>query len=128
MSNLGSYQKFTTLAKKFGGVEKLIGFIATGSAAVGATIGITAFVEGSKIVKSIKRKRKISTEKNNAIYKITSPGKSNEGVAFEIGDEFRILGTDGDVILLEKIGDFDNPYYVDAKFLNKISNYKGGDK
>lgn len=48
MSNLGEYQTFTTIAKKFGGVKKLIGLIVTGSAALGAAGGISAYIGGKK--------------------------------------------------------------------------------
>lgn len=123
MSNLGAYQKFTTLAKKFGGVEKFIGLIVAGSTTIGAAGGIGAFIGGLKIVKKLKAKKEVSTKKNDIIYKITTPGESNEGLKFEVGNEFRVLETDGDAILIEKLGDKNNPYFVDKKLLNKISNY-----
>ena len=123
MSNLGAYQKFTTLAKKFGGVEKFIGLIVAGSATVGAAGGIGAFIGGSKIAKNLKEKKKNKKGKQSTIYKITSPGESNEGLKFDIGNEFRVLETDGDAILIEKVGDKNNPYFVDRKLLNEISNY-----
>lgn len=123
MSNLGAYQKFTTLAKKFGGVEKFIGLIVAGSTTVGAAGGIGVFIGGSKIAKRLKVKKEASRKKNDIIYKITAPGESNEGLKFEVGNEFRVLETDGDAILIEKLGDKTNPYFVDKKLLNKISNY-----
>ena len=123
MSNLGAYQTFTTLAKKFGGVENFIGLIVSGSAVVGAAVGIGAFVGGSKTVKKYKEKKKTKKEKSDVIYKIVAQGTSNEGLKFDIGNEFRVLETDGDSILIEKIGDANNPYFVDRSLLNEISNY-----
>ena len=51
----------------------------------------------------------------------TAAKKSNEGLAFSVGDQYRILELDGDAALIEKIGDKNNPYFVSAKFLNSIS-------
>lgn len=51
-------------------------------------------------------------------------GVSNENLAFELGDRFKVLEFDGDAILIEKIGDSNNPYVVSSEFLEKISNYK----
>lgn len=120
MSNLGGYQILTTVAKKVGGPAKLIALIATGSAAVGALGYKGSEIVIKKIIASIKKQPTGSSE---IIYKVTVPGESSEGLKFEIGNEFRVLETDGDAILIEKIGDKTNPYFVDKKLLNQISNF-----
>lgn len=106
------------MAKKVGGPEKLIALIAAGSVAIykGGELAV------KKIIKVVK-KSKEKSEKGPA-YKVTNYGESNEGVKFNINDEFYVLETDGDIILIEKIGDLNNPYFVDKKLLNKISDYK----
>ncbi|MBQ2963202.1 MAG: hypothetical protein IJE14_00945 [Clostridia bacterium] len=126
MSNLGAYQTFTTIAKKFGGVKNLIGIIATGSATIGAAGGIGAYVGGKKIVNNIKKRKTLKdvTLKDDIIYKVIKKGESNEGLKFEIGNEFRVLEADGEAILIEIIGDTNNPYFVSADLLHLISNYK----
>lgn len=123
MSNLGAYQKFTTLAKKLGGVEKLIGLISTASAIVGAAGGIGAYIGGTKIAKKYKEKKKIKTKECDVVYTVITQGESNEGLKFDVGNTFHILETDGDSILIEKTGDANNPYFVDRKLLNQISTY-----
>lgn len=120
MSNLGGYQILTTVAKKVGGPAKLIALIAAGSAAVGALGYKGSEIAIKKIIGSIKKQ---TTDNSEIIYKVTVPGESNEGLKFEVGNEFRVLETDGEAILIEKIGDKNNPYFVDKKLLNQISNF-----
>lgn len=119
MSNLGAYQWITTMSKKVGGPEKLIALISAGS------IGIYKVSEIAikKLIKVVKES-KAKAEKKGIKYKIIIHGESNEGLKFDIGDEFFVLESDGDAILIEKIGDKNNPYFVDKKFLMQISNYK----
>jgi hypothetical protein len=57
------------------------------------------------------------------IYTVTTEGTSNEGLEFKIGDPFKVLETDKDAVLIEKIGDSDNPYFMSAELLKNISNY-----
>ena len=124
MSNLGAYQVLTTVAKKVGGPKNLI--LLTASA--GAAIGITAYKGGEVLVKKgakaikarIDNKKQAITVKQ---YVVKSFGISNEGVKFEVGEKFNVLATDGDAILIEKIGDENNPYFVSEELLKKISNY-----
>ena len=113
MSNLGGYQWLTTAAKKVGGPEKLVVLIAAGS--------ITAY-KGTEIAvkKLISAIKKAKSEKKGLAYKVLTPGESNEGLKFDADDEFYVLETDGDAILIEKIGDTSNPYFVDRKLLNQI--------
>lgn len=123
MSNLGAYQWFTSTGKKVGGAENLIALIAT----AGAAGGIFVFEGGKALIKKAKgnnKSKKSSSKSANVVYSITIPGESNEGLNFSVNDQFRVLESDGDAILIEKIGDTNNPYFVDKKLLTKISNYK----
>jgi hypothetical protein len=47
----------------------------------------------------------------------------SDGLVFKVGDKYRILDRDGDSILIEKFGDDNNPYFVSAEFLKKISEF-----
>ncbi len=122
MSNLGGYQWLTTVAKKVGGPKNLVLIIAGTGAAV---------YKGSEIVvkKTVKEiKKRMSQEKlpeivDTKIYTVTAEGTSNEGLEFKIGDQFKVLETDKDAVLIEKIGDSDNPYFISAELLKNISNY-----
>lgn len=40
-----------------------------------------------------------------------------------VDDTFKVLEIDGDAALIEKISDENNPYYVSARFLRRISDY-----
>lgn len=119
MSNLGDYQTLTTKAKEVGGPKNLLTLIALGGMVVGGTLVFC----GTKIEKFFKDKKSTTTNETDVIYKITTQGESNQGLKFDIGTEFRVLETDGEAILIEKIGDSNNPYFVDRKLLNKISDY-----
>ena len=121
MSNLGGYQRLTTIAKKVGGPTNLVLLIA-GSGAV-------VYKGGELLVrKAIKNVNKLyaenSSEISSQIYIVNKQGVSNENLVFELGDRFKVLEFDGDAILIEKIGDSNNPYVVSSEFLEKISNYK----
>ena len=102
--------------------------ILTGTA--GATAGIAIYkaceIGVKKCVKAIKS-HQTTTDKNSEsqhiLYSVIKPGVSNEGVEFSVGCQYRVLETDGDSVLIEKIGDKNNPYFVSAEFLSSISNY-----
>ena len=117
MSNLGDYQTLTIAAKKVGGPKKLVALIfgSGGVATLGAVIG------------GIKIKNKIETSQNRVaatiVYTVHTEGRSNEGLLFNVGDTFRVLESDGDAGLIEKIGDGNNPYFVSLRFLARISDY-----
>lgn len=123
MSNLGLYQVFTKVAKKVGGPLNLA-LILIGS---GVAIGVAADKKVSKIKKRIENEK---TQKNwemerTTIYTINTEARSNEGLLFKVGDKFRVIERDGDAVLIEKIGDNNNPYFVAFDFLKCISDYSG---
>lgn len=122
MSNLGGYQWLTTVAKKVGGPKNLVLIIA----GTGAVVYKGGEIVVKKTVKEIKKR--MSQEKlleiaDTKIYTVTAEGTSNEGLEFKIGDQFKVLETDKDAVLIEKIGDSDNPYFISAELLKNISNY-----
>ena len=120
MSTLGLYQTMTKLAKKLGGPGELFAAVA-----VGGYLLIRP-VEG--VIKlgmnKFKSKKRGNAIKSSAIYTVSREGKSNEGLNFGIGDTFRVLEQDGDAVLIEKIDDTNNPYFVALDFLKSISNYQ----
>lgn len=123
MSNLGDYQKMTIVAKKVGGPKNLAVIIA-GAGAVASV----ALYKGGKIVaekvRKKKNKEKLKETSDSIVYSVTVDGVSDDGLEFKIGDQFRVLETDKDAVLIEKIGDDNNPYFVSVEFLEMISNYK----
>lgn len=123
MSNLGDYQRMTILAKKVGGPKNLAVIIA-GAGAVASV----ALYKGGEIVKEKVRKKKnkekLKETSDSIVYSITVDGVSDDGLEFKIGDQFRVLETVKNGVLIEKIGDDNNPYFVSVEFLEMISNYK----
>ena len=126
MSNLGAYQIMTTLAKKVGGPLILAGLTALGGYIVLRPIeaGVTKGVK--KLQKHINNKK--SPIKKLAIYEATSDGEDKNGFQLHIGDKYRVLELDGDAVLVEKIGDTNNPYFVSSDFLSSVSNYTDNTK
>ena len=119
MSNLGLYQKLTTWSKKAGGPLQLIGLISIGS--------ITVYKLGEAGVKTVVKKIKRKSIENNSVksvYEVNITVESKDGLIFNIGDKYRVLEFDKDSVLIEKIGDSNNPYFVSAKLLSSISDFK----
>lgn len=121
MSNLGAYQWMTTASKKVGGPINFLLLVAT----TGATIYKGGEIVVRKCIRTIKshKKANIAIESKDNLYKVNIACKSNAGLEFEIGEQFRILVADGDSMLIEKIGDRNNPYFVPVKLLREISDY-----
>ena len=121
MGNLGWYQWITTTSKKVGGPLQLLGIVAAGGAIAGslATKGFDAAKQKITIMKEAKEQ----AAEASIVYTVTKEGRSNEGLEFNIGDQFRVLERDGDAVLIEKLRDENNPYFVSAKFLSSISDY-----
>ena len=121
MGNLGWYQIVTALSKKVGGPLKLLAIVFGGGTLFGG--GTTLGVQKLRkiILKNLKEKKQ--ADESAVIYTVNSDGQSNEGLQFKEGEQFKILETEGDAGLIEKIGDGNNPYFVSLKFLSSISNY-----
>ena len=118
MSNLGWYQIMTTAAKKCGGPKNFMGLLVVGGMFIGG-----ALIEGYEAWKKRETKKQQAIELSK-IYNICKEGVSNEGLQFHVGDTFKVLERDGNAVLIEKIGDSNNPYFVDFDFLKEISDYK----
>ena len=123
MSNLGAYQWMTSTAKTVGGPVDFLILVG----AVGAVIYKGSEITVKGCMKTIKTRKatKPTLGAKEKLYSVTSSGKSNEGLEFVIGDQFRVLEADGNSVLVEKIGDGNNPYFVSSELLYTISDYKG---
>lgn len=121
MSNLGAYQWITTTSKKLGGPVNLL--LLTALAGAGVYKGSEMLVK--ECIKAIKAHKghKIAIGDKGKLYDVNKPGKSNEDLDFAVGDQFYVLAVDDDVVLIEKMGDDNNPYFVSADLLMKISDY-----
>lgn len=128
MSNLRGYQVLTTVAKKVGGPGKLVALIAGG----GAVVGGIAFKSGEFVIKkgkkAIARRREQSKKLNESaqiIYTVKQDGESNDELIFKRGDSFRVLESDCDAILIELIGNENNPHFISKDLLEQISDFSG---
>ena len=114
MSNLGWYQKMTTLAKKTGGPLGLAGVLTGTGFVVGALVGRAW---------AMSRANQGALKIQGKAFEVKSPGTDEQGLAFNIGDTYTVLEMDGNAVLIEKDGDSDNPYFVSAEFLRDISDF-----
>lgn len=126
MSNLGGYKVLTTLAKKVGGPRNLVILIA-GSGAIAYAVVVKAgkFVikKGEQVIIKRKEKKNNYEIRKDVIYTVDRDVESNEGLELKVGDRFKVLECDGDDILIELIGNDNNPYFVSGELLKEISNY-----
>lgn len=120
MGNLGAYQVMTTIAKRVGGPKNLEGILIGSGIAIG--VGLTK--SGEFIVNKVRKiaNKNTSLTMESAVFTVTVGGIDNSGLEFSIGDKFKVLECDGEAILIEKIGDLNNPYFVPDEFLLKISD------
>ena len=54
-------------------------------------------------------------------YIVHADGVDESGLELKTGGKYRILSSDGDAVLIEKIGDENNPYIASWQFLEPIS-------
>lgn len=126
MSNLGTYQTITRLSKAVGGPKIFMGMLVGAGVTVGSLTTAFIILARSKNKKEIKNS--ISDIKNSNTYETIIADESNEEILFNVGDKIEVLEVDGDAVLINKIGDKNSPYYVAIDFLEKISDFKKGDK
>lgn len=122
MSNLGAYQKMTTLAKKVGGPCNLGAGIFTAGVLVSGCVvgGIKLFFDKRKKSKEeLKRIRKEAV-----VYEVHKDTVTNEGIELKKGYKFKVLNRDGDVALVEILGHNDNPFIISADLLYLVSDYR----
>ena len=120
MSNLGWYQVMTTAAKKVGGPRNL--FLLT----LGA--GGVVYKCGEMAVKKAYHTLKGLTDRTDRVemsqvYKVVVSGEDGKNLVLNVDDTYRILESDGESVLIEKIGDTNNPYFVSADFLRSVYDF-----
>ena len=118
MSNLGMYQKLTEWAKAVGGPKRLIGLLVAG----GTALGIGGTIVTQKGIKKIKKKKGGATE-SDKVYIVLSDGKDDGGFEVRAGDKYRVLSRDADAILVELFGNSNNPHFLSADFLRRVSDF-----
>lgn len=122
MSNLGAYITMTTMAKKVGGPVRLLTVALIGGYAVGRSVeaaGKKAFSAKKAVIK----KRSEPCAAKGLLFEVVADGEDDNGLKLRTGDQYRVLECDGDPILIEILGDTDNPYSVSSEFLTTISDF-----
>lgn len=129
IGNLGDYQIMTTLAKKVGGPIKLGVIIALISGAGGGILVYGSRGKIEHIGHSIKNKLGIHNgskeqQKQKYLYRCHSDYKISNELTLKQNDRFSVLYADDEMVLINVAGDDNNPYMIDRRALEKISNYK----
>lgn len=55
-------------------------------------------------------------------YLVAKDATSSDGTSFVTGDKLRVTDSDGDAVMVERIGDENSPYWVSRDFLESISD------
>lgn len=133
MSNLGGYQVITTLIKRVGGPKKaakLSGAAAAGLLFVGGVahagfqkLAPTVKEKAEQLFQNWRRRAQSTNELAGTVYSVTAAADSDQGVSFNVGDTFRVLERDEDAVLIELIGNTENPWVIPADLLMEISDF-----
>lgn len=133
LSNLGGYQVITTLIKSVGGPEnaKKLAVAAGGALFVAGGAAYAGIQKATPVVK--KQAAQLFARRQNrtggtdelagSVFTVTAAAESDQGVSFNIGDTFRVLERDADAVLIEVIGNDDNPWVISARLLAEISDF-----
>ena len=121
MSNLGTYQMMTTLAKKVGGPKVL----ACGLAVLGWAVGRSGEAGAKAIVNKFRNAPHTSSDYQHLgeVFAVTDTTELAGGLVLNEGSTFHVLERDQDSVLIAVPGDKNTPYFVSAEKLSKISNY-----
>ena len=121
MSNLGTYQLMTTLAKKVGG-PKVLACVLT---VLGWAVGRSGEAGAKAIVNKFRNAPHTSSDYQHLreTFAVTVTTELAEGLILNEGSTFHVLERDQDSVLIAVPDDKNNPYFVSAEKLSKISNY-----
>ncbi|WP_246199837.1 hypothetical protein [Arthrobacter zhaoguopingii] len=115
----------TTIAKRVGGP---VGLLAT-TLSAGYVIGRTTEAGGKRGIGALKnaiKRRKAPCEVKDEVFVVRADGTDDQGLEFKAGAEYRVLECSDDAILIELIGNDDNPHVVSDAFLATISDFPAG--
>ncbi len=125
MGNLGDYQRITTLFKQLGGPRAAKFYLAGGAAALFAAGG-AAYAGIQRIgplVKNWLEARNQLDSLAGSSFIVHTATEDDQGLRFEVDDQFRVLERDKDAVLIELIGNDDNPWVVSSEVLSRISDF-----
>ncbi|KQQ05905.1 hypothetical protein ASG06_05045 [Rathayibacter sp. Leaf185] len=127
VGNLGNYQRLVSLAKATDGPVKLAIYVVAGSVAVGTIIGTAAgptikkgLHEATQTVKRIVKPAPLSGH----VYTVFQDAEGDTAPELRAGDQFRVIEQHGDAIVIELLGDAENPYVKSGELLESVSDFK----
>lgn len=126
VSNLGGYKTAVQLIKVLGGPKRAA---VVGVAVVGTTgYGVLRMVEaggkrGIGALKSAVKKRNAPCELEDRVFTVRTDGTDDQGLVFKLGAEYKVLECIDDAVLIELVGDDNNPHIVSDAFLATISDF-----
>lgn len=126
LSNLGDYQRIVELIKRVGGptAAKRYAWASAGGLII---LGGYAHKGLQKLEPVVKRKMGLlrsSDEAPSIPYVVTVSKTDEQGLAFEVGDEFRVMMRVEGAIMIELCGRENNPWMVSPEFLERISDFR----
>jgi hypothetical protein len=118
------YQHLTTIAKKIGGPRVLLVAVAAGGALAGkaSEVGVKAVVRKARSIKQTLDARAEAAAMSR-VYRVAEDADAGGGLRLQTGDELRVLARDHDAILIEVVGNANNPWYVSGDLLASISDF-----
>lgn len=128
MSNLGDYQRIVSLIKSLGGPEaaKKYAVAAAGGIFVAGGFAFAGAQKGVGKVRSRLAKRSDQCASTGQTFTIHTDAVDDSGLKFRAGGKFTVMECDATAILIEVLGDADNPYFVSSEFLTSISDFPTG--
>ncbi|MQS35264.1 hypothetical protein [Streptomyces katsurahamanus] len=121
MGNLGGYQWMTTTAKQVGGPTALL--VGVGVLSYLTLRGVEAGTTAAyKKLRSV-FENEIETT-SDEVFAVTADGDDGNGLTVRAGNAIRVLKDVGEAVLVEVIGDQDNPYMVSPTFLASVCDWK----
>ena len=117
MNNLGFYKTIVVFIKRVGGPQKFIRLVSCVLCSLVGASGTVGFFGGRAFQK---RKAGIDNEQQTPLRVCNT--LHNEELTLNNGDKIRIIARDGDAIIIEKIGDTNNPYVISSDDLNRLTD------
>jgi len=126
VGNLGAYQAVTTIMKQFGGPEKAAWKLVPPVLVAGYALLRPAEAGIKKLGVKIKEARADDHRARagaGRLFTVTADGTDSQGLHLTSGMQYRLLQHDDGAVLVEVIGDSNNPYMLSGEFLRTISDY-----
>lgn len=128
VGNLGGYQVITTLIKKLGGPKRAGFALVAAFVGTNAATGILSYRAGKangeagpSVPSTLGAGAEPSCPANGSEHVVSRAATSNDGTTFSPGERLRVMDSDGDAVMVERIGDEGSPYWVSRGFLESIA-------